>query len=157
MKMHITNTLCLCDYCLKNLIFVISLLHTPWIVWQQGHRVREKLRSPKEMKSVTGPWVFVGIYPLQRMILLHISHNNKLYFKVCNELELISSLCPCCSLLLTDPIPSWCWFSLLSGRSLILSYSMWLSFSLTEILEQTVAVPTDLWEICHVSCFKQVV
>ena len=47
------------------------------------------------------------------------------------------------------------------GRSLILYVFLlpvaFFFFSLTEILEQIVAVSTDLWEICHVSCFKQVV
>lgn len=125
-------------------------------------QAREKIRSPREMNFVAGLQVFGGCLSSAKNDTPPCSaHNSKLYFKFCDEWTYQQSL-PM-SFVASDGStpPAGVGFSLPSGEIINPVCSLtpcgFFLFSLTEILEQIVAVSTDLWEICHVSCFKQVV
>lgn len=119
---------------------------------------QDKIRSPPKLQARTGPWIFQEyLYSVKNdtpVLFVSIDH-----FSNSAPNELFSSLCPWHSLPLTDLSPCWCRFlPAMWGDHLscMFSYSVGFFF-FTEILEQIEPVSTDLWEICHVSSFKQVV
>lgn len=131
-----------------------------WLIWLTTRcRVRTKWEA-EESYSRAGSCVFWGIYTLQKkMMFLYLQCVSIDHSWNSTPNELISCLFSSRSLPLTDLSPAGVDFSLRCGEiiNLVCSLTPRPFFFFAEVLKQIVPVSTGLWEICHVSSFKQVV